>query len=518
MQLPEVSRTIVLSAALPLAKLHNVLQSVMGWRNSLKHMFVTKEGIPIAKTNSKEDIPCLSGSKIRLAYVLTKSGDEMYYQYGPWVHRLVVETIGAPRRNIPSIRVVAGVGACPPDDNTPATYSSSLALMANQLPFSIDDINMKLMSGQTFYMRLPKSATKQEEEQVCLRAMRTPVNIPRTPTSSSTAPASLQRSYSDLVWSPDPSLLSSIEPRAHSAPGSTHFPHGYLRDNPKQSIIGHAPHLGPSIPMNQGPISTYSPHHFPQQSKKEPSRPWAYDFLQLYRSSGAWPQQFHESPTLHNLSLSALPPPSASSSSPSSCLTSPPLSMSRFPSYGHQQQHQQPQQQSPFSPNHHFPEREPTYTGHDPYATQLPASHHYHQKHLSSSVNSQPAISRPIFSTSSAERAGSFHSDQASSKMTHSPEEALCTHTAQSRSATSGAPVNASAFLPPLSSTTFPCSFPLSLQSFVSPQPSSSSATSLPPFYSLNSGTDPGGEGRQERGERGELYHLPCDYFVDRNM
>ena len=49
--------------------------------------------------------------------------------------------------------------------------------MEDLLHFPIDTVNMKLMSGQTFYMRIPTNASKQQEESVCLRAMRTPVNI-----------------------------------------------------------------------------------------------------------------------------------------------------------------------------------------------------------------------------------------------------------------------------------------------------------------------------------------------------
>jgi hypothetical protein len=35
------------------------------------------------------------------------SHPQLYYQYGEWMHRLLVETIGAPRRNIPSTRGTA---------------------------------------------------------------------------------------------------------------------------------------------------------------------------------------------------------------------------------------------------------------------------------------------------------------------------------------------------------------------------------------------------------------------------
>ncbi|ELR11746.1 uncharacterized protein ACA1_361880, partial [Acanthamoeba castellanii str. Neff] len=181
---------------MPLAKLHKTLQTVMGWEDTQKYTFLTGDGVPIAKYN-KDDIPCLSDSKIRLAYIVKDPGDELYYQYGEWIHRLLVETIGAPRRNIPSTRVISGTGQCPPDDSTPFSYAAGVTSLGGETrPFSVDGVNAQLMAGQTFYMRIPASASKEHEEFVCLRAMRTPVNILAAPaanldpvTSSSAAAA-----------------------------------------------------------------------------------------------------------------------------------------------------------------------------------------------------------------------------------------------------------------------------------------------------------------------------------------
>ena len=40
------------------------------------NQFLTADGVPIAKYN-KDDIPCLSDSKIRLAYIVKDPGDEV---------------------------------------------------------------------------------------------------------------------------------------------------------------------------------------------------------------------------------------------------------------------------------------------------------------------------------------------------------------------------------------------------------------------------------------------------------
>lgn len=40
------------------------------------NQFLTGDGVPIAKYN-KDDIPCLSDSKIRLAYIVKDPGDEV---------------------------------------------------------------------------------------------------------------------------------------------------------------------------------------------------------------------------------------------------------------------------------------------------------------------------------------------------------------------------------------------------------------------------------------------------------
>ena len=107
---------------MPLAKLHKTLQTVMGWEDTQKYTvrkpaglahffsscwatiphlhrfrrvrlcarcgafravvllshnhFPPADGVPIAKYN-KDDIPCLSDSKIRLAYIVKDPGDEV---------------------------------------------------------------------------------------------------------------------------------------------------------------------------------------------------------------------------------------------------------------------------------------------------------------------------------------------------------------------------------------------------------------------------------------------------------
>lgn len=58
------------------------------WRHMLSLMraavtqFVTLDGVPIAKCN-KDELPCLSDSKLRLAYLIKEPGDEVRPRAGP---------------------------------------------------------------------------------------------------------------------------------------------------------------------------------------------------------------------------------------------------------------------------------------------------------------------------------------------------------------------------------------------------------------------------------------------------
>ncbi len=71
------------------------------------------DGVPMGKKEkSSLDGPsrgmeCVSDAKVRLGHVVSGVSHELFYLYGDrycWAHRLTVEAIGAPRRNIPSTR------------------------------------------------------------------------------------------------------------------------------------------------------------------------------------------------------------------------------------------------------------------------------------------------------------------------------------------------------------------------------------------------------------------------------
>ncbi len=71
------------------------------------------DGVPMGKKEKasldgpSRGMECVSDAKVRLGHVVSGVGHELFYLYGDhycWAHRLTVEAIGAPRRNIPSTR------------------------------------------------------------------------------------------------------------------------------------------------------------------------------------------------------------------------------------------------------------------------------------------------------------------------------------------------------------------------------------------------------------------------------
>lgn len=118
---PPVWRRLEVPGDLTLPRLHDVIQSAMGWANSHLHRFrtgrdhrtpnfVTHFDVEEGEEGTLED-------EVRLDQLVRKKGDELWYEYDfgdGWDHRLVVEAVleGAPS----TARCTAGRMACPPED------------------------------------------------------------------------------------------------------------------------------------------------------------------------------------------------------------------------------------------------------------------------------------------------------------------------------------------------------------------------------------------------------------------
>ena len=114
----EVTRSLIVPEDIRLDYLHEVLQTVMGWRDSHMHEFQSKTkryGV-----NSGEDDEIIDERRVRLSGIVKPKDPYCgyIYDYGDeWVHQLHVVDFDC--KNVPPKRWIAcigGKGACPPED------------------------------------------------------------------------------------------------------------------------------------------------------------------------------------------------------------------------------------------------------------------------------------------------------------------------------------------------------------------------------------------------------------------
>jgi hypothetical protein len=115
---PSIWRRLEVRADVTLFRLHQILQIVMGWTDSHLHQFrrgTTYYGQPDPEFGmDRED-----ERRVRLSEVLRRAKDRMVYEYDfgdGWEHDVVLEASGSAGAVYPQVRVLAGKGACPPED------------------------------------------------------------------------------------------------------------------------------------------------------------------------------------------------------------------------------------------------------------------------------------------------------------------------------------------------------------------------------------------------------------------
>lgn len=116
---PPIWRRFQVESTVTLERLHHILQVVMGWTNSHMHGFRRPAASPAGGRRRLLSIEGGDEKRTRVADVLRRPKDKLFYEYDfgdSWEHEVVLERI-LPR--IPGERypiVVAGRGACPPED------------------------------------------------------------------------------------------------------------------------------------------------------------------------------------------------------------------------------------------------------------------------------------------------------------------------------------------------------------------------------------------------------------------
>lgn len=118
---PPVWRRFEIAGDITLDRLHDVLQTVMGWTDSHLHSFRTGTGPAAAAfatefdRSEAEEGPFEDG--VRLDQVIAEAGDRLWYDYDfgdSWTHVLRVEEVNDEPPPVPVC--TAGWLACPPED------------------------------------------------------------------------------------------------------------------------------------------------------------------------------------------------------------------------------------------------------------------------------------------------------------------------------------------------------------------------------------------------------------------
>ena len=115
---PPIWRRLEVDAGVTLAGLHDILQVVMGWTDSHLHQFrrgTTYYGEPDPEMGMER----ADERRVPLCKVLRRPKDRMVYEYDfgdGWEHDVVLETIDEAGGAKAPPRVLAGRGACPPED------------------------------------------------------------------------------------------------------------------------------------------------------------------------------------------------------------------------------------------------------------------------------------------------------------------------------------------------------------------------------------------------------------------
>jgi hypothetical protein len=118
---PSIWRRVVVRPDMTLDRLHQVIQTVMGWTNSHMHQFIvgrTFYGKPdpeFADMGSET----LNEKRYKVADLAPAAKKKFVYEYDfgdGWQHEVVVEKVLSPDPAFKHPTCLAGANACPPDD------------------------------------------------------------------------------------------------------------------------------------------------------------------------------------------------------------------------------------------------------------------------------------------------------------------------------------------------------------------------------------------------------------------
>jgi hypothetical protein len=116
---PPIWRSVAVPGDITLAKLHNVIQAVMGWTNSHLHEFRSKDMVFAVPDPEYDTVDVINERRVKLSDVIEKPKRQFQYIYDfgdDWIHQILVEQIGPPEPGMRYPICLAGKRACPPED------------------------------------------------------------------------------------------------------------------------------------------------------------------------------------------------------------------------------------------------------------------------------------------------------------------------------------------------------------------------------------------------------------------
>ena len=120
---PPVWRRVHITSDTPLADLHLIIQSTMGWSNDAAHCFI-KDSFKLSprarhrETAAGDHAPVISYRDARVSHLFSAPGDTALYTYSSgegWTHLLIFEEAVTRENRAGYPRCVGGARACPPE-------------------------------------------------------------------------------------------------------------------------------------------------------------------------------------------------------------------------------------------------------------------------------------------------------------------------------------------------------------------------------------------------------------------
>jgi hypothetical protein len=115
---PPIWRRFLVPGDITLAKLHYVLQMVMGWTNSHLHQFIVG-GTYYGEPHPDYGFEMRDERRVRLNQIAPREGFKFGYEYDfgdSWLHQVLVEKVLPPEPGQRYPVCIKGRRACPPED------------------------------------------------------------------------------------------------------------------------------------------------------------------------------------------------------------------------------------------------------------------------------------------------------------------------------------------------------------------------------------------------------------------